>query len=118
MNVVQLIHTMLHFSSVHQGLTYISDSICTLSNLQQNSKIIPQVVRQTTNAAAQESISSIPPYAEKLVGKWLLTCAGMAFGAVVLGGVTRYFYTFSPPLWCLVHHHFPEDRSEKLLTIV
>ncbi|XP_003741111.1 cytochrome c oxidase assembly protein COX15 homolog [Galendromus occidentalis] len=26
---------------------------------------------------------------DKLVGGWLLTCSGMAFGAVVLGGITR-----------------------------
>ncbi|ESO94970.1 hypothetical protein LOTGIDRAFT_117398 [Lottia gigantea] len=31
----------------------------------------------------------IPRHAEKIVGGWLIGCAGMVFGAVILGGVTR-----------------------------
>ncbi|KAL5021475.1 hypothetical protein ScPMuIL_000630 [Solemya velum] len=31
----------------------------------------------------------IPLYAQKHVGRWLMACAGMCFGAVTLGGITR-----------------------------
>ncbi|XP_064630260.1 heme A synthase COX15-like [Lineus longissimus] len=58
--------------------------------LGQNSKFLPQVVRQTTTVTNQGAAATgIPSRADKLVGTWLLTCAGMAFGAVVIGGVTR-----------------------------
>ena len=41
--------------------------------------------RQTTNAA--EAITGT----HKSIGKWLLACSGMCFGAVVIGGITRLF---------------------------
>ena len=31
----------------------------------------------------------ISAQAQKIVGTWLVGCAGMCFGAVILGGVTR-----------------------------
>ena len=53
-----------------------------------------QSLRQTVSHAAGAKASAaaaenIPPYAQKIVGSWLIGCAGMVFGAVVLGGVTR-----------------------------
>ncbi|XP_059176667.1 cytochrome c oxidase assembly protein COX15 homolog isoform X2 [Physella acuta] len=45
-------------------------------------------------AVLRRSATAVPPTAvseksQKIVGTWLLGCAGMCFGAVVLGGVTR-----------------------------
>lgn len=47
------------------------------------SKII--CVKLTTSVVAQH----IPPHGQKAVGRWLLGCAGMCFGAVTIGGITR-----------------------------
>ena len=47
-----------------------------------------QPIRQTTSSA--QLSSEIPLRAQKIVGGWLVGCAGMCFGAVILGGVTRY----------------------------
>ncbi|BFY97873.1 hypothetical protein BsWGS_00913 [Bradybaena similaris] len=43
-------------------------------------------LRNTTTAAVLPQIS---PKAQKIVGTWMIGCAGMCFGAVILGGVTR-----------------------------
>ncbi len=40
----------------------------------------------TSSSSPSPSVPAAPP---RFVGGWLLGCAGMAFGAVVLGGVTR-----------------------------
>lgn len=50
-----------------------------------------QSLRLTTNSSVNliYSVKDIPPHAQKIVGRWLLGCAGMVFGAVILGGVTR-----------------------------
>ncbi|CAH1783928.1 unnamed protein product [Owenia fusiformis] len=59
-------------------------------NIRQNSKklfgVALNTLRQTTTSAGAVEI---PARAQKIVGTWLLGCAGMCFGAVVLGGVTR-----------------------------
>jgi hypothetical protein len=46
-----------------------------------------QPIRQTTTSS--QLSPTIPLRAQKIVGGWLMGCAGMCFGAVVLGGVTR-----------------------------
>ncbi|XP_033633593.1 cytochrome c oxidase assembly protein COX15 homolog [Asterias rubens] len=48
-------------------------------------------VRHQSGVAAEAQAAGpvIPPYAQKIVGGWLLGCCGMVVGAVVLGGVTR-----------------------------
>lgn len=38
---------------------------------------------------ATKVAENIPPHAQKIVGRWLIGCSAMVFGAVVLGGVTR-----------------------------
>ncbi|CAG5117401.1 unnamed protein product [Candidula unifasciata] len=43
-------------------------------------------LRSTTTAAA---VSDISHKSQKIVGLWMMGCAGMCFGAVILGGVTR-----------------------------
>ncbi|XP_046552668.1 cytochrome c oxidase assembly protein COX15 homolog [Haliotis rubra] len=48
-----------------------------------------QPVRKTTSTAAGKVVKELPPHAEKIVGGWLIGCAGMVVGAVILGGVTR-----------------------------
>ncbi|XP_064465806.1 heme A synthase COX15-like [Ornithodoros turicata] len=51
-------------------------------------KLRPHVQKfrvQVTLAAPSDTVTK----ADKLVGGWLLACSGMAFGAVVIGGITR-----------------------------
>ena len=50
------------------------------------SKLV-QPLRQTTTVAQLSPEISLR--AQKIVGGWLIGCAGLCFGAVVLGGVTR-----------------------------
>jgi len=48
------------------------------------------IFRQKSTVAASVSPQiTVPISARKVVGKWLFGCAGMVFGAVFLGGVTR-----------------------------
>ncbi|KAK2712983.1 heme A synthase COX15-like [Artemia franciscana] len=49
---------------------------------------LSQAVRSAVTVAA-ENAGTITTTQTKWVGRWLLGCAGMCFGAVVLGGVTR-----------------------------
>jgi hypothetical protein len=35
------------------------------------------------------NFNDIPPKAKKIVGYWLLGCAGAVFGTVMVGGITR-----------------------------
>jgi len=47
-------------------------------------------VRQSTTLAVEAaSPAASPTVAPRAVGYWLAGCAGMAFGAVAIGGVTR-----------------------------
>lgn len=46
-----------------------------------------QPIRQTTTSSQLSPTISLR--AQRIVGGWLMGCAGMCFGAVVLGGVTR-----------------------------
>lgn len=49
-------------------------------------------IRRTTNLGSFGTFfPDIPVHAQKMVGRWLIGCAGMVFGAVILGGVTRYY---------------------------
>ena len=66
-------------------------------------KGVPQVLKNIRWSATQaapkpkpvpakvstEWFSDVTPRARKIVGTWLLGCAGMCFGAVVIGGITR-----------------------------
>lgn len=45
--------------------------------------------KMKSTLAASSGEVSVPIAVRKVVGKWLFGCAGMVFGAVVLGGVTR-----------------------------
>jgi cytochrome c oxidase assembly protein subunit 15 len=46
-------------------------------------------IRFTTTKAVVTDVRQLPNHGRKIVGTWLLGCAGMCFGALVLGGVTR-----------------------------
>lgn len=52
-----------------------------------------QSVRQSVTQAAGNGMAGaaeeLPVRGQKIVGRWLIGCAGMVFGAVILGGVTR-----------------------------
>ncbi|XP_060551382.1 cytochrome c oxidase assembly protein COX15 homolog [Ruditapes philippinarum] len=50
--------------------------------------LVSQVVRQTATAA-ETAAPQISRRAQKIVGGWLISCAGMCAGAVLLGGITR-----------------------------
>jgi hypothetical protein len=58
--------------------------------------------------AAYKEVQHVPIRERKIVGRWLLGCAGMCFGAVVIGGITRYFvmYSFVLFLFCVSHSLF------------
>jgi len=51
-----------------------------------------QTVRQSVTTATKAEIS---PKAQKVVGSWLMGCAGMCAGAVILGGITRLEHLLS-----------------------
>lgn len=55
-----------------------------------------QAFKQTTTqtAVGKVTVDNIPAHGKKIVGYWLIGCAGMVFGAVVLGGVTRLVQLF------------------------
>ncbi|WAR21050.1 COX15-like protein, partial [Mya arenaria] len=53
-----------------------------------SSVVVSQIIRRTGTAAGNV-VPEITPHAQKIVGRWLLTCAGMCVGAVILGGITR-----------------------------
>lgn len=61
-------------------------------HLSKHKKLLPgclsQLFRQSATTAGTVA-QGIPVRAQKIVGGWLLTCAGMCVGAVILGGVTR-----------------------------
>ena len=46
-------------------------------------------IKLRTSATLSKEIERLSPRARKWVGGWLLTCSGMAFGTVVIGGITR-----------------------------
>lgn len=58
-----------------------------LSSLCARNKIHPISLRNS--ATLSKEIERLTPRARKWVGGWLLTCSGMAFGTVVIGGITR-----------------------------
>lgn len=62
------------------------------NHFSRHKKMIPgllsQVIRQSANSAGAAA-PEISQKAQKIVGGWLLTCAGMCAGAVLLGGITR-----------------------------
>lgn len=47
------------------------------------------MIRQTATDGAA-AVESINPRTQKIIGRWLLGCAGMCFGAICIGGITRY----------------------------
>lgn len=57
-----------------------------LSLFTQSSKTWAAAFRRAATASSSVEVSA---QAQKIVGSWLVGCAGMCFGAVILGGVTR-----------------------------
>ncbi|XP_066598689.1 heme A synthase COX15 isoform X2 [Prorops nasuta] len=59
--------------------------------------------------------SNAPKRLEKLLGSWLLTCSGMVFVAVVLGGVTRLTESgLSMVTWKLLGEKMPKNDIQWL----
>lgn len=47
-------------------------------------------ILSTESKPAMGNFNDIPPKAKKIVGYWLLGCAGAVFGTVMVGGITRF----------------------------
>jgi cytochrome c oxidase assembly protein subunit 15 len=46
-------------------------------------------VHKSVHLLNSEPINEISSEARKIVGVWLMTCGGMTFATVILGGITR-----------------------------
>ncbi|XP_014780043.1 cytochrome c oxidase assembly protein COX15 homolog [Octopus bimaculoides] len=76
-----------------------------------NSRIFGQRVQSTVASRIE---SSMPLNGQKIVGKWLFGCAGMVFGAVILGGVTRLTESgLSMVDWKLLKDMKPPSNQEE-----
>lgn len=51
--------------------------------------ILQTIGRRLQVTVAQPATEQLTEKSQRVVGKWLLACSGMAFGSIVLGGVTR-----------------------------
>lgn len=51
--------------------------------------ILQTIGRRLQVTIAQPATEQLTEKSQRAVGKWLLACSGMAFGSIVLGGVTR-----------------------------
>lgn len=77
-----------------------------------NSLKIAKFLRGTGTVAA-EVTSNVSNTGGKAVGYWLLTCSGMVFIAVVLGGVTRLTESgLSMVTWKLLGEKMPRSEAE------
>jgi len=47
-------------------------------------------VRRSLRRTVFTDVQQVPVRERKIVGRWLLGCAGMCFAAVSIGGITRY----------------------------
>ncbi|KAH7981779.1 hypothetical protein HPB52_001089 [Rhipicephalus sanguineus] len=52
--------------------------------------ILQTIGRRLQVTVAQPATEQLTEKSQRVVGKWLLACSGMAFGSIVLGGVTRW----------------------------
>lgn len=65
------------------------------------------------NTIAVSFASKPAPKSDKIVGKWMLTCSGMVFVAVVLGGVTRLTESgLSMVTWKLLGEKMPTTENQ------
>lgn len=82
-----------HKALFSRGISYSRLSTARRHVLNSKLKLFPtvlrQTVRQTTTGATASVAPVIPAHGQKMVGRWLIGCAGMCAGAIVLGGVTR-----------------------------
>ncbi|KAK6174539.1 hypothetical protein SNE40_017795 [Patella caerulea] len=78
---------------IHPSRIY-SNYVKNLLTTKHPSSSIQKFVQSVRNAAGSATVNGvaspqIPLQGQKIVGGWLIGCAGMVFGAVILGGVTR-----------------------------
>ncbi|CAG9818243.1 unnamed protein product [Phaedon cochleariae] len=77
-----------------------------------NDSKVSQFLRKSGTIAAQIN-ANISTNGHKAVGYWLLTCSGMVFVAVVLGGVTRLTESgLSMVTWKLLGEKMPRTEQE------
>lgn len=82
---------------------------------------VPSAVRLQSNSSINTSTttvhlySSSQPYTDAAIGNWLILSAGLVFGLVVLGGVTRLTESgLSMVDWSLLHYNAPRTVEEWL----
>ncbi|XP_076460364.1 heme A synthase COX15-like [Babylonia areolata] len=85
-NCQRIVPLARSFGSFNQLLRGRSTKFSTQLGFQTLRRTVTEAAKVKGGAVAAESI---PPHGQKIVGRWLIGCAGMVFGAVVLGGVTR-----------------------------
>ena len=76
-------------------------------------------MRHSGSSAAGSGIAAgIPANAQKIVGSWLLGCAGMCFGAVVIGGLTRLTESGLSMVWYSITHTLVmTQRAFRLISV-
>ncbi|XP_012153537.1 heme A synthase COX15 [Megachile rotundata] len=86
---------------------------CTL--IKRNSIYLYKGLSKQTNIRALNFATKSSPKSDKIVGKWMLTCGGMVFIAVILGGVTRLTESgLSMVTWKLLGEKMPVTESQWL----
>uniref|UniRef100_A0AC35GR96 Cytochrome c oxidase assembly protein COX15 homolog n=1 Tax=Panagrolaimus sp. PS1159 TaxID=55785 RepID=A0AC35GR96_9BILA len=61
----------------------------TISNFQRVPKVYHKVAIQSKRYLGEALTEGTNPRSKKVIGYWLLGCAGMVYGAVAIGGLTR-----------------------------
>ena len=82
------------FKGVYMSQICFPDATFLLSKLKLLNNSARRIIRQTATDATATVTPEIPPHAQKIVGRWLMGCAGMCAGAILLGGVTRFVSKF------------------------
>lgn len=85
-----------------------------VSNLFQKSALIKQQVNKSLLRNTMTKVEEETWKNNKVVGRWLLACSGMCFGAVVIGGITRLTESgLSMTQWNLIKGMRPPQSKEE-----
>lgn len=70
-------------------LRSILTKVLTISKFQRVPKVYHKVAIQSKRYLGEALTEGRNPHLKKVIGYWLLGCAGMVYGAVAVGGLTR-----------------------------
>uniref|UniRef100_A0A914PW35 Uncharacterized protein n=1 Tax=Panagrolaimus davidi TaxID=227884 RepID=A0A914PW35_9BILA len=70
-------------------LKSILTKLPTISNFQRVPKVYHKVAIESKRYLGEALTEGTNPRSKKIIGYWLLGCAGMVYGAVAIGGLTR-----------------------------